>query len=341
MRPEPARDDYGRYLLPDPTSGVERGFTRATTVAHTLSDDFKINQWRRRMVAEGLTVRRDLLDEVAGAARDLAMAEGWRAQRPHKDRLDLLCDQAAHAAGADRGSELGTALHSLTEWADAERLDEVDLDALPASLIDDLVAYTDTMEAEKIQRPAEWIERITVNVAIDSAGTFDRVLRLPDGRLVIGDLKTQKTVDFGWMEIATQLAEYAYAEYLYDEDEGRLVPMIPVDREVGVVMHLPVGSARCQLFEVDLVEGWRCAQLAAEVRRTRSHTKSMGRPYIRRAASSAATSSNPGDPLLYNIRNAQHPDALAALWRDATARGRWTDAHTNAARARKAELQHS
>jgi hypothetical protein len=330
MRPEPARDDYGRYLLPDPTSGVERGFTRATTVAHTLSDDFKINQWRRRMVAQGLTVRPALLERVEAAAARLAEADGWRAEKPIKDELDQLCDLAASAAGADDGSAWGTALHTLTEWLDAGRIDEV---GVPDDLALDLAAYARTMHTEGIERPIEWIERITVNVAIDAAGTFDRILRLPDGRLVIGDLKTQKTVDFGWMEIATQLAEYAYAEYLYDEDERRLVPMVPVDREVGVVMHLPVGSARCTLFEVDLVEGWRCAQLAAEVRRTRARTKAMGRPYTRRQHEAAHGG---GDQLMYLITHAQHPAALTALWRDAQAR--WTPAHTTAAKRRKAEL---
>jgi hypothetical protein len=45
-----------------------------------------------------------------------------------------------------------------------------------------------------------------------------------------------------------------------------------------------------------------------------------------------------GDPLLRLIADAQHPQALVALWRDAKERGKWTAAHTDAAAKRKAKL---
>jgi hypothetical protein len=44
------------------------------------------------------------------------------------------------------------------------------------------------------------------------------------------------------------------------------------------------------------------------------------------------------ETLLRLIADAQHPDALLALWREAKAEGIWTDAHTSAAAKRKAKL---
>lgn len=346
MRPEPARDAYGRYLLPNvDQQSRRRAYTRATTVAHTLSDEFLLTQWKRRMVAQGLGKSNELAARAYELGRQLDEAgDDWRTAKPIKKELDELCDQAAEVAGADRGSSLGTVLHTITEYYDAGRLHEIS-DLIPDDLRADLAAYADAMDAAGIERPAEFIERICVNSTVGSAGTWDRLLRLPDGRLVIGDLKTQKTVDFGWLEIAIQLAEYAYADALFDPDgrdgAGELVRMPDgLDRRTAIVMHLPVGTAKCQLWEIDIVKGWRYAKLAAEVRLARQDSKSLGEPYglVPPSRTAAQPPDSSGDPLLYLIRTASHPDALAGLWRNAEP-GTWTDDHTIAAKVRKAELE--
>jgi hypothetical protein len=341
MRPEPARDAYGRYLLPNvDNQSSRRAYTRATTVAHTLSDEHLLTQWKRRMVAIGISRDPDLVRTAyeLGCGLD-AVADDWRAAKELKKELDGLCDSAATLAGADCGSSLGTLLHTITEYLDAGRMAEIN-DLIPEELWPDVAAYEATMNAAGIRCPVEWIERICVNSTIGSAGTWDRLLQLPDGRLVIGDLKTQKTVDFGWLEIAIQLAEYAYADALFDPEAGTLGHMPDgIDRRTAIVMHLPVGSAKCTLWEIDIVRGWRYAKLAAEVRAARKDSKALGQVYqaTRPARIAAEPSSEPGDPLLYLIRNATHTDALTGLWRNAGP-GEWTEAHTTAAAARKAEL---
>jgi hypothetical protein len=82
--------------------------------------------------------------------------------------------------------------------------------------------------------------------------------------------------------------------------------------------------------------GWELAQHAARTLWFRSISKSItGRPYVPRAATPA------GEPTSHELRlieSAGHPNALTALWRDLSARGLWTDEHTQAAAARKAQL---
>jgi hypothetical protein len=327
LRPEPARNGYGHYLLPDPNTGRTRAFTRATTLAHAISDEYQLTLWKRRMVAMGLALDSDALAQVA--------AIGEPATRDDREALNELCDQAARAAGADKGSEAGTFFHTCTEWADVGRLDEI-AHLIPAEIRADLDVYLNVMGKAGIRVRPESVERIVVNTTVEAAGTADRLpVELPDGRLVVADVKTQKTVDFGWLEIAIQLAEYVNADAMYDPTTAELVPMPEgLDKTVGLVMHCPVGKKQCNLYEVDLVAGWEAAQAAYHVRQLRQRSKAMGRPHVPRPAAVATAGAD--ERLLYLIRHAGHPNALTALWRDA--RDEWTDTHTKAAAARKAEL---
>lgn len=326
LRPEPPRDRHGRYLLDG------RAWTRATTVVGTLKDLNGLIGWKRRMVLQGAALHPELLADVPELAADIeAAGDDWKAAKEAKAALDAVCDQAADVAGANRGSTNGTDAHTLSEWADAGRLDEV-VHLATGSQLDDLRAYLTAMDGAGIIRPPEYIERIVINRTVESAGTLDRLVRLPDGRLLVADLKSQQTVDFGWLEICCQLAQYAHADHMIGPD-GQLEPMpADLDQTVGLVMHAPVGAARCDLYLVDLITGWEAAQVAHRVRQLRAESKALGVPYR------AAPVDNLGDPVLRLIADAQHPEALLGLWRDLNARGLWTDEHTAAASIRKALL---
>jgi hypothetical protein len=333
MRPEPERNRWGQYVLPD-ANGTKRGWSRATTLAHAISDQHHLGQWKRRMVLQGLAHRPDLTNGVLDLVGDLD-SDNVDARKSAKDILDGICDDAADAAGANRGSSLGTLLHLITEYADAGRLSEIEAQ-IPAELLRDLDAYREALHRNGITTPPAWIERIVVNPAVDSAGTIDRIVNTTGSDLpIIGDLKTQKTVSFGFLEIGIQLAEYANAESMWDEDAGQLIPMPEVRRDYGLVFHLPVGTARCTVYEIDLEAGWRAAQLAHQVRLARKATKDMGRPYRPAAAQVADDDTR----VLYLIRNAPHPESLVAIWRDRASRGlAWTAEMNQAATTRKAEL---
>jgi hypothetical protein len=248
------RDRWGRYLLPDPDTGKERTWTRATTIANTLADRYGLEQWAKRNVALGIGARRDLYAQAAAAKPD------------DKATLTRIVEQAEEAASSKAGANLGSALHRFTE-----RIDAGEDITVPEPWAQDVAAYRAAMDANGITVMPGWIERILLVPEIDAAGTCDR---LCDSELWIrpriADLKTGSDVlKYGMTEIALQLAIYASATHWYDPVTRELHEMPPVDQNVAVVMHLPVGQGRCTIYEVDIAAGWQAVQLAVEVRRWR------------------------------------------------------------------------
>lgn len=333
LRPEPTRDGYGRYVLPAPEGG-RAAYSRATTVVGALKDLNGLLAWKQRMTAVGLARRTELLDVVLEINDAIELAgKDWKAAKPAKDEMTSVVEQLMHAAGADRGSLAGTEAHTLSEWFDAGRLIEVEHLATRGQL-DDLYAYREAMEAARIERPVEYIERIVINEVIGSAGTFDRLVRLSDGRLVVADLKSQQSIDFGWLEICCQLAQYANAEWMVDGEQ--LVPMpAELDRSIGIVMHAPVGAATCELYEVDLEVGWQAAMCARDVRQFRKISKSLGQRYRPPAPAYSGD-----EQVLYLIRHAQTRASLEAIWRERAAQDlAWTPAMNTAALQRAKHLR--
>lgn len=335
MRPEPNRDHYGRYLIDG------QAWTRATTVVGTLKDLNGLMEWKRRKVLAGVAANPQLLTQYRTELDEIADdKQNWRAAKEAKDALKNLCDLAADAAGANKGSKAGTEAHTLTEYADAGRLDEVKHLATESELRD-LQAYLAACEKASLVRPPEFIERIVINSTVQSAGTLDRLVYLPDGRLVVADVKSQQSVDFGFLEMCTQLAQYANADGMLDPDTGDLEQMPEeLDRSVGIVMHAPVGSGRCDIFLIDLEVGWEAARIAHRVRQLRKESKSYGRLYLPPAAAPAPrpVTELSSTRLLRLIADAGHPQALVGLWEDPAAKAIWTEQHTQAAKARKAQL---
>ncbi|HET8726354.1 MAG TPA: PD-(D/E)XK nuclease family protein, partial [Alphaproteobacteria bacterium] len=290
--------------------------------------------WNQRMAAVGLAK----LPEKAGRVLELnaeiiACGDNWRAAKPAKDELNALLGELHHAAGGDEGKERGTQAHMIAEYAQLGRFEEI-AHLVTDSEKADLEAYLQACDAAEIECPAAWVEKIVVNTEVETAGTLDRIARLRRSRrLVIADYKGQQSIDFGFLEICIQLATYANAAAMWNDEQRKWEPMPQIDKEIGIVFHCPVGSARCDVYEVDLVAGWRAAKVAHETRRLRSASKAMGRPYRPRPVSATG-----GDPVLYLINNAQHPDALVALWRDVATRGGWTPEYNAAAKRRKEQL---
>lgn len=252
VRPEPERDRWGRYLLPDPDTGKKKGWTRATTLAKTLSDTFALTKWELRMAAVGLARRPDLLAQVA-TVTDPDDSDA-------KKLLDTLTADAKEAAGSSVRRNLGTALHAMCEHVDAGR-DYTVPDAHRA----DVDAYREAVADAGLTIDPAHIERICIVPHVGVAGTFDR-LATHDGRLMVADLKTGRSVDYGMGEIAIQLALYAHATHLWDHRTGTWEPMPTVDQERALVFHLPAGEARCTVLEVDIAAGWEMTQVAIDVR---------------------------------------------------------------------------
>jgi hypothetical protein len=317
VQPDPKRDRWGRYLLPDPgepgaTSNLP--WTRATTFAKSISDTFGLTKWQLRMALKGLTMRPDLYARASAATVD------------DKQVLDQVAEAAKEAAASSSGANLGSALHQFTE-----RLDRGEQVQVPPPWDADINAYSRILTEHDIRVDPALIERIIVVRQHHVAGTLDRILHSPTWRLPrIGDLKTGRDLSHGWMEIAVQLALYANADAMWNGLTDRYEPMPAVDREIGVVIHLPVGKATATVYEVDLAAGWEIAQTCAQVRELRAR-RNLAHPM---AAPPAAELDEVGQ----QIQQAATDQALTALWQQATARGAWTATHTELAKARKAAL---
>jgi hypothetical protein len=319
---EPKRDQWGRYLLPDPITGKQRAWTRVSTVARTLADEFGLNQWKQRMVAKGLTLRPDL---IAGAAAADVDAD--------KRALNSITEQAMERAGSTAGANMGTAFHTF-----AQRLDGGEpLEALgaPSPLGDDLLAYVAMLKAARLTVIAAYMERIVCLPELGVAGTLDRLVA-HKGKTIeplsVLDLKSGKTVDFGWLEYAIQQALYARAAFMWDAAGQQWAPMSTVNQDRALIAHVPIGKARAQLYGVNLIEGWRAAGIAMEVRALRTKAQRGGLSWLVEPDNSAALA-------LHNVKRAADRAELAALWDRLHPAGLWTDEINTAAAARWEQLQ--
>lgn len=352
LHPEPDREfRTGRYLLPDPETGVVSSFTRATTLAGLHEDHGGIEKWEKRKALEGLALDPTLLEPVAELVDAVNTADGWRAASKAKAALNEHAEKCIDRAGARDRTEQGTLLHNLTEWWDAGRFDEVRDEVegwgdLGKAMIRDVEAYDAEMKRLCLECPPEYIERVLINTTCRSGGTTDRIVRLPDGRLVIGDLKTGAEDDetiakFGILKFAVQLSQYAFADGMLSGDRKRIEPMpAELDRGMALVMLLPFGSGECRVRALTAEEmefGWSVAQHAAATLQFRGlGARVTGQPYDpdRVLINSAG--------LLSEISHAESPEHLLAIWNryPKAVRDRlWTAEHTAAAQSRKAELK--
>lgn len=257
-QPEPKRDRWGRYMFRG------QAHTRATTFAKSASSTHALSEWRERMVVLGLTMRRDLL----------AMAHGKNVKRDRAE-LNSIASQAKDAAGVKVAANLGTAYHAFSERLDAGlmRLEDV-----PEEYRHRLAEYQRAVAAHGLVTRPEWIERSTavradqVAAELPVGGTLDRIFQLPNGELVIGDLKTGSDLSYGWGEIAVQLAIYAHGvnthglfDWNTDTWEQMPAPGGRVRTDYGIVIHLPADGSGCTLYRIDLTAGWRRAQVCGQV----------------------------------------------------------------------------
>jgi hypothetical protein len=297
---EPTRDRWGRPLIVPPDGGKPRPYTRATTVAGTLDDLYGLMAWKQRQTAIGLADRPDL---------QLAVT----AHRDDKKRLDDICEQALEASKSSAAATTGTALHTLTEMVDRGQ----ELPTLPPSAAADVEAYRRaTASLESVV-----IEQMTVLDEYQIAGTPDRVVRCPDGRYRIADLKSG-SVDYAGCKISVQLAIYAHAQ-LYDIPTGQRSPMPELDLDTAIVIHLPAGSGRCELLDVNIAAGWEAVEHSIWAREWRKR-----RDLITARASV--------DFIAELITVANDVPDLEALYH--TYHQAWTDQHTDLARQRKQQL---
>ncbi len=240
------RDRWGRPLITPPGGGKATAYTRVSTLAKTLDNKEQLMRWKCRQTVIGLGRRNDLV-AMAGAVGD------------DRGKLDEIVSEAMTAAASNAAANLGTTLHALTEHVD----NGTQPDFLPSELVGDLTAYEEAMRGITVLGA----EKFIVNDEVQAAGTFDRLVAVPGVGMVVADIKTgQHEPDYPH-GVCTQVATYARG-HLYDHDQGRIkyLPDLGVSTDVGLMIWLPAGKARCELYLLDLALGWELAKTAARVR---------------------------------------------------------------------------
>jgi|SRR5215216_5748326 len=306
----------GRYKLPHPETGKVQLFSRVSTIARTIADTYHLDKWEGRMIAKGMGVRPDL----AELTRSLDVTED-------RDELQKLAEQAKEAAGGSVGANLGTALHKHCERQDGG--EDMSTVRLPSATRKDLAAYAAMLAHRHIEIMPEYNERVVYTKATNSIGRIDRIGWDHElwARPRIIDIKTQKDMKFGGLEITSQQAMYGHADYMWNEDTAEWEPMPEVDTQISIVVWLPVGKAYAEPFTVPIDKGWLDVKLALDVRTARKRARNYIQPVP--------------DDREYRIRllRANSRQELSAVYSEAYDAGLWTDELKAIGLARVTEIE--
>ena len=287
----------GRYALTNPHTGKPDTFTRVTTGAHSLDSTEGLDGWKTGNVVLGLKDNPDLLEDL-----DL-YADPADVRR----QVRRIADKAQEAAGANQAAELGTAIHA---WTEAVERDGVALEDVPDLFQPYVRAYLEALADYGITTVPDMVERIVYNSGTGWVGTLDRIYRLADGTHVIGDVKTSKTLRYGWLGFSVQFACYADATHMLRLDGSGWDLMPPVSRDYAVVAHLPSNQPGvCELATFDLHAGREHLDLAVQVYRARQEAEKR---VARKWDIPVPTSTQ--DELVAKIKAARTSQDLSELW---------------------------
>ncbi len=246
-------DETHAYWLTLP-GGKKRRAKNVSSVAKVPDDPYNLTAWGKHQVAIGLASRPDLLESVAAHWDD-------------KTKLNDICTQASDAADARKAATAGTTAHRITERVD---LGEAVLDTPLAKRV--ATMWTDLLAGNGLTVVPDMVERVVVHPDRYVCGTFDRLVRTRDGRLLIADIKTGTSAINFPHSTAVQLALYANAPFLAARwgsaasgSTRTFTPFGPeldeLDRSVGLVLYLPLDEGAegdATVYEYDLDAAWRC-----------------------------------------------------------------------------------
>jgi hypothetical protein len=285
------RDQWGRYKLPGP-DGEEKSWTRATTFAATLAEQYALRIWEQRQVVWGLARRPDLLtmaSTISGPEDKKALGE--------------IVDEAHVAGGTKAKANRGTAIHRACQAAERGAYDQV-----PEELRPHVSAYFAAMREGGLAILPEYVERTGIVNQYDVAGTFDNLVRCPDGKIRVSDKKTGR-MDYSDVEFAVQLAVYAHLDALFNYDTGRYEPMPEVATDYAILAHIDPETGHCELLRINIEWGWVWARTCAETMAIRK-TKGVITPYIAPTDEETRHTSAAFDP---SVARAVAEETLAAM----------------------------
>ena len=271
--PDFDRDRWGRPLVVPAAGGKPKPYARVSSFGQVLENQFGLNKWKQRMVVLGAIDRPDLMQLATAAKGD-------------DRKLDGLVEQMLDAGGASRAANTGTAIHDILAQIDTG---DLALDEVPDQFMAQARAWHDLLEAHGLQPVPEMVELQVVNDRFEAAGSADNICRTADGRLVLVDKKTGKKIGQRPLAYMVQLAIYATSDQ-YDVETGQRTPL-GVDDTVAYIAHVPASGGDAALYEIDVAEGLRLAELAADAKRAEKQATP-----IRKMEPAAAPAVEPASP---------------------------------------------
>lgn len=264
-------NQWGQYANLPPIPGQKRSqnWTRATTLKDILTDKRNLELWQQRQVLRGVAMRPTLIDDLQ---TEIEAGEIDFDSKKIKEWLNKICDDARYVAGSLDGAEKGTAFHSAAEIYDAGEAFKIDelMGTLDRNQSEMLAAYAKTLSEHRLRPVPSLMERVICVPELKIAGRLDRVYEDHDGVYRIGDLKSQRWEPgaFDGISLCVQLAIYANAKYMLDEDQWEWVPMPDrIDKTQGVIVWVPASKpGTAEVYDLDLDWGWKLAQASFRVR---------------------------------------------------------------------------
>jgi len=281
-------------------------FVRATSHAKVLDDSSNLTNWRLRAAVMGLARNPELLD---GLALDGAYHVS-ELDFSSKLALTAVSNQAARRVGADDGSDFGAKLHG---YLQAVLEGVLTLDEVPALLVPYLRVLFAAMRRHRLSFVAGMVERTVFIPATGMVGTLDFLAVTEDGTLVVGDLKSSSSIDYSWLSIGVQLAQYASATLMLSWDGSCWEPMPPVSRVIAKVLSVPMNAAipTARVYTVDLRLGMELVEEANRVRGIHETARRAASfPQLRREGDELIAWAD-GDPVLLTSVTATVPAAVA------------------------------
>ena len=243
------RDRYGNPLIVLP-NGETATYTRASQVGDVLDEKAGITNWSERMIVAGIGASPELQTLVSLVDRDDTKA------------LTALAKRAKSAAGAWTASDLGTALHSVTERLDTGRITIDDIGSAFRPVVESYRKALDRLGLTVVAA-----EELVVFDELRIAGTLDRLVRDRDGVVRVADLKTGRAIYPTSKSITCQVSAYANS-VRYDLD-GTRTPIDDLDTSTALIFHVPAIGGPCTVYEVDCVRGLELCRIAQDIRSIR------------------------------------------------------------------------
>lgn len=271
--------DRKSYVVPG-LDGIRQTdtLTRATSHAKALDDATNLMDWKLRAAVLGMARNPEILDSLhVNGAEHISELDYFS-----KKVLNKLANKAARSVGADDGSLFGTKLHNYLE---AILEGAMTLDQVPNGVQPYLIAMFAAMRAHGLSFVSKMVERTVFIPATGMIGTLDFLTLTKDGELLVGDLKTSSSIDFSWLSIAVQLAQYANATMMLSWDGTRWEQMPQVSKVIAKVAVVPKDAPIpfCRIYTINLGIGAEMMNLATRIRELRETAMRVAsRPELRR-----------------------------------------------------------